>query len=104
MSIIRKTMKAGKVVKQAFKTQAALRKLKAELAEEEFAGVDESGAVEAVVRGDHRVVSIRATSADSVEAIRQAVNAAIDKADEEAQRRTKEITGGTALDAFDMAV
>lgn len=105
MNIIGKTMKAGKVVKQAMKTQAALRKMKAVLESEEFSACDDTGAVEVVVLGNHRITAIRVTGfVDQMEvAIQQAANAAIDKADTEAKSRTKAITGGTALDAFDLS-
>lgn len=105
MSIIGKTMKAGKVVKQAMKTQAALRKMKSALEAEEFSACDETGSVEVVVLGNHKITAIRvAVSVERVEeAIRQAANAAIDKADAEAKSRTKAITGGTALNAFDLS-
>lgn len=105
MSIVKKTMKAGKIVKHALKTQAALRKMKAVLEAEEFSASDETGVVEVVVRGNHQIVAIRATETGKglIVAIQQAANAAISKADAEAKARTRAITGGGEMDAFDLA-
>ncbi|WP_026186455.1 YbaB/EbfC family nucleoid-associated protein [Thioalkalivibrio thiocyanodenitrificans] len=104
--MISNTMKAGKVLKSAFKTQAALRQLKKEISAEEFSAADPEKGIEVRVRGDHKLVEIKAPalSGDDTRDLADLINQAIENADAEIARRSSEITKGTAFDGTDLAL
>jgi len=96
MALLKNTMKASKIVKQAIKIQGELRKLKKAMATEEFNGTSNNGNVTVTVNGNHRIVNIIPGSAEA-QGVMEAANAAIHSAEESFKARTKEVTKGTAV-------
>lgn len=93
-------MNMQQMLMQAQKMQRELQKAQNELKEKEFT-VSKGGAVTVVVKGDHKIVSVKVDedafdrdNKDMVEEmIAMAVNEAIDQIDKESEAINEKITG-----------
>lgn len=104
MGLIKNTMKAGKVLKHAFKVQSDLRDMKSKLSDEVIEVEGLAGEIKVRMFGDHRVEAIEYTgpTAPSTDALIKVINEAHAKVNAIIKERTADITKGTALEGFDI--
>jgi len=107
MAIMKNTMKAGKIVKQAIQLQASLRKLKKALAKRKYQAT--AGEVTVTITGSHRINQIDVATQSLTDTpdvqrmlreIQEATNKAIAEAEIEAKREMKAITKGSPAEAM----
>ncbi len=95
-------MDMNRMMKQARKMQEQMTKAQQEVAEQEFTATAGGGAVEATVKGNMRLVSLKidpeAVDPDDVEILQDMIVAAVNGAIEDAETTTNDrmnaITGG----------